>query len=123
MDFYGIYTPVITPHHEDGSIDEAGFAEVIEHLIHEGVHGIIIAGTTGEYYAQTMEERMRLLSLGVEIIKGRVPVIGGTGAMRTEDLHLTCQSGKISRCRCTTDCHTSLFCANGARKCPSCACR
>lgn len=94
MDFYGIYTPVITPHHEDGSIDEAGFAEVIEHLIHEGVHGIIIAGTTGEYYAQTMEERMRLLSLGVEIIKGRVPVIGGTGAMRTEDSILVAKAAK-----------------------------
>ena len=94
MDFYGIYTPVITPHHEDGSIDEAGFAEVIEHLIHEGVHGIIIAGTTGEYYAQTMEERMRLLSLGVEIIKGRVPVIGGTGAMRTEDSILLAKAAK-----------------------------
>lgn len=94
MDFYGIYTPVITPHHEDGSIDEAGFADVIEHLIHEGVHGIIIAGTTGEYYAQTMEERMRLLSLGVEIIKGRVPVIGGTGAMRTEDSILLAKAAK-----------------------------
>jgi len=94
MDFYGIYTPVITPHHEDGSIDEAGLAEVIEHLIHEGVHGIIIAGTTGEYYAQTMEERMRLLSLGVEIIKGRVPVIGGTGAMRTEDSILLAKAAK-----------------------------
>lgn len=94
MDFYGIYTPVITPHHEDGSIDEAGFAEVIEHLIHEGVHGIIIAGTTGEYYAQTMEERMRLLSLGVEIIKGRLPVIGGTGAIRTEDSILLAKAAK-----------------------------
>ena len=85
MDFYGIYTPVITPHHDDYSIDEAGFAAMIEHLISSGVHGIIIAGTTGEYYAQTMEERMRMLHLGVEIINGRVPSIGGTGAMRTED--------------------------------------
>ena len=85
MDFYGIYTPVITPHKENYAIDEEGFAQVIEHLISEGVHGIIIAGTTGEYYAQTMEERMRMLSLGVEIINGRVTSIGGTGAMRTED--------------------------------------
>ena len=94
MDFYGIYTPVITPHHDDGSIDEAGFADVIEHLISEGVHGIIIAGTTGEYYAQTTDERVRLLSLGVEIIGGRVPVIGGTGAMRTEDSIMLAQAAK-----------------------------
>ena len=85
MEFNGIYTPVITPHFDDFSIDEAGFARMINHLIDEGVHGIIIAGTTGEYYAQSMEERQRLLALGTEIVGGRVPVIGGTGAMRTED--------------------------------------
>ncbi|MGC6536935.1 MAG: dihydrodipicolinate synthase family protein [Candidatus Puniceispirillaceae bacterium] len=89
MDFYGIYTPVITPHHDDFSIDEQGFAAVIEHLISDGVHGIIIAGTTGEYYAQTMSERERMLALGTEIINKRVAVIGGTGALRTEDsIHL-----------------------------------
>ena len=85
MKFNGIYTPVITPHFDDFSIDEAGFARMINHLIDDGVHGIIIAGTTGEYYAQSMEERQRLLALGTEIVGGRVPVIGGTGAMRTED--------------------------------------
>ena len=85
MEFYGIYTPVITPHFDDYAIDEDGFASVIENLIADGVHGIIIAGTTGEYYAQSMEERVRMLNLGVEIINGRVPAIGGTGAMRTED--------------------------------------
>lgn len=94
MDFNGIYTPVITPHFDDYSIDEAGFAEVIEGLIADGVHGIIIAGTTGEYYAQTMEERQRMLHLGVEIINGRVPSIGGTGALRTEDSITLAQTAK-----------------------------
>ena len=94
MDFNGIYTPVITPHFDDYSIDEAGFAEVIEGLISDGVHGIIIAGTTGEYYAQTMEERQRMLHLGVEIINGRVPSIGGTGALRTEDSITLAQTAK-----------------------------
>ena len=85
MEFNGIYTPVITPYRDDYSIDETAYAACIEQLIADGVHGIIIAGTTGEYYAQTIEERVRLLSLGCEIIDGRLPVIGGTGAMRTED--------------------------------------
>ena len=94
MDFYGIYTPVITPHFNDFSIDEAGLETVIEHLIDQGVHGIIIAGTTGEYYAQTMEERTRLLALGTEIINKRVSVIGGTGAMRTEDSIMLAKAAK-----------------------------
>ena len=85
MQFEGIYTPVITPHRSDHSIDEAAFGEVIEHLIASGVHGLIIAGTTGEYYVQTMEERFHLMGLAKEIIKHRLPLIVGTGAMRTED--------------------------------------
>ena len=85
MDFHGIYTPVITPFRDDHSVDEAGYAAVIEKLIADGVHGIIVAGTTGEYYAQTAEERVRLLKLGVEVVGGRIPVIAGTGAIRTED--------------------------------------
>lgn len=96
MDFYGIYTPVITPHHDDYSINEAGYGDVIESLISAGVHGIIIAGTTGEYYAQTMAERKHMLNLGVEIINGRVPVIGGTGALRTEDSIELAQAAKAA---------------------------
>ena len=85
MQFEGIYTPVITPHRSDHSIDETAFGQVIEHLISSGVHGLIIAGTTGEYYVQTMEERFHLMGLAKEIIKNRLPLIVGTGAMRTED--------------------------------------
>jgi hypothetical protein len=46
MSFRGI----ITPFHEDGSIDRDGFLAMMEHLIGAGVHGIIIDGTTGEHY-------------------------------------------------------------------------
>ena len=117
MDFNGIYTPVITPHFDDYSIDEAGFAEVIEGLISDGVHGIIIAGTTGEYYAQTMEERQRMLHLGVEIINGRVPSIGGTGALRTEDSITLAQTAK-SWHRCDVVARHIL--SQRAEKMPSC---
>ena len=50
-----------------------------------GVHGLIVAGTTGEYYAQTPEERIEMMSLARDLIRGRVPMIVGTGAIRTED--------------------------------------
>ena len=85
MRFEGIYTPVVTPYHADFSINRDGFAEAIEHLIATGVHGIIVAGTTGEYYAQTAEERVGMMTLAKELIKGRLPLIIGTGAIRTED--------------------------------------
>ena len=85
MQFEGIYTPVVTPHNEDFSINFKAFAATIEHLIASGVHGLIIAGTTGEYYAQTTPERIDLMKRAKDIIAGRLPLIVGTGAMRTED--------------------------------------
>jgi 4-hydroxy-tetrahydrodipicolinate synthase len=85
MRFEGIIPPIITPHASDGSIDEAGFATVAERLIEAGVHALIVGGTTGEYYAQTKEERVRLMHLGREVIGGRVPMIVGVGAIHTDD--------------------------------------
>ncbi|MEM0943394.1 MAG: dihydrodipicolinate synthase family protein, partial [Pseudomonadota bacterium] len=85
MQFEGIYTPVVTPHTADHEIDREKFAEVLEFLIASGIHGALVAGTTGEYYAQTMEERLELMRLAKDILGTRLPLIVGTGAMRTED--------------------------------------
>ena len=85
MQFEGIYTPIVTPYHDDFSLNAPALAATVEHLITSGVHGIIVAGTTGEYYAQTMEERLSLMGQVHDLIAGRVPLIVGTGAMRTED--------------------------------------
>ena len=85
MHFEGIYTPVITPFHSDGSVDKEGFAAVLEFLIDAGTHGIVVAGTTGEYYAQTAEERTHLMQYAHQVINGRLPMMVGVGAIRTED--------------------------------------
>ena len=85
MQFEGIYTPVITPFHNDGSVDKEGFAEILEFLIDAGTHGIVVAGTTGEYYAQTAEERTHLMQYAHQVINGRLPMMVGVGAIRTED--------------------------------------
>ncbi|MEM8632400.1 MAG: dihydrodipicolinate synthase family protein [Pseudomonadota bacterium] len=94
MQFEGIYTPVVTPYHDDFSLNEAALAATVEHLIASGVHGIIVAGTTGEYYAQTPEERIDLMGRVKDLIGGRVPLIVGTGAMRTEDSVLYADAAK-----------------------------
>lgn len=85
MTFEGIYTPAITPLAADGTIDRAAFAEVLELLIAAGVHGIIIAGSTSEYYSHTPQERTDLAAFAREVIGTRLPLIIGTGAIRTED--------------------------------------
>ncbi|MEM1362476.1 MAG: dihydrodipicolinate synthase family protein, partial [Pseudomonadota bacterium] len=85
MRFEGIYTPIVTPYHADFSLNDAALAETVEHLITAGVHGIIVAGTTGEYYAQSADERLDLMARMKTLVNDRVPLIVGTGAMRTED--------------------------------------
>jgi 4-hydroxy-tetrahydrodipicolinate synthase len=85
MKFEGIYTPAITPLNAQGQIDQTAFAEVLESLIAAKVHGIIIGGSTGEYYAQTAQERFDLGNWAKEVIGSRTALIIGTGAVRTED--------------------------------------
>jgi len=86
MKFEGIYPPVITPFNDDYSIDYQGFEKMIEYLIDSSaVHGIIVGGTTGESYALTREERVEMMGVAREVIRGRLPMIVGIGAIRTED--------------------------------------
>lgn len=85
MKFEGIYTPVITPYKEDGSIDRDAFASHIDSLVQAGVHGIVNGGSTGEYYAQSMQERIEMAQLAKQVIGERVPLVVGTVAIRLED--------------------------------------
>ena len=85
MKFEGIYTPIVTPYNADYSINYEGIEPIVEELISAGIHGIIVAGTTGEYYAQSQAERLQLMRVCKEIINDRLPLIIGTGAIRTEE--------------------------------------
>ncbi|MCP4386634.1 MAG: dihydrodipicolinate synthase family protein [Hyphomicrobiales bacterium] len=81
--FTGIIPPVITPFRDDYSIDEAGYAEVIDDLIACGVHSVIVGGTTGEVYALSAKERIRQFGFAKDVINGRVPMICGVNDMTT----------------------------------------
>ena len=56
----GIYAPVITPFHADGQVDFDALAELVDRLVGAGVHGLISGGSTGENYAETVEERLTI---------------------------------------------------------------
>lgn len=84
MNFDGIWTPVVTPFSEDGAINFNSLERVVDTLIEQGVHGLIIGGTTGEYYALTKEERKEVLSFVAEHAKGRVPIMAGINATTTD---------------------------------------
>ena len=83
--FEGIYTPVVTPHHPDHSVNWDALADVIDYLIDAGVHGLISGGSTGENYAQTTAERIEIAQFTKERIGTRAQFIVGTGAMLTQE--------------------------------------
>lgn len=92
--FDGIYTPIITPYHVDGTVDRDALGQVVEHLIASGVHGVITGGSTGENYAQTVKERVELARLTHDIVQSRVPLVMGTGAMLTDDSIALAEAGR-----------------------------
>ncbi|MTI44421.1 dihydrodipicolinate synthase family protein [Roseibium hamelinense] len=85
MIFEGIYTPIVTPYDETGTVVWDALEAMIDHLVASGVHGVISGGSTGENYTQTVEERLELAAFTKNKLAGRLPLIVGTGSMRTPD--------------------------------------
>jgi len=85
MRFQGIYTPIITPFSMDGSVDWDAYARVIEYQIESGVAGIIVGGSTGEFYAMSKEERIQQFKFAAERIQDRVEFLAGVNDMRVDE--------------------------------------
>ncbi|MCM1122512.1 MAG: 4-hydroxy-tetrahydrodipicolinate synthase [Eubacterium sp.] len=82
--FKGAGVAIVTPFHEDGSINYEKFAELVEEQIAGGTDAIIVCGTTGEASTLTHEEHLDLIRFCAEKVNGRVPVVAGTGSNCTE---------------------------------------
>ncbi len=82
--FKGAGVAIVTPFHEDGSIHYEKFAQLVEEQIAGGTDAIIVCGTTGESSTLTHEEHLDLIRFCVETVKGRVPVVAGTGSNCTQ---------------------------------------
>lgn len=75
----GSIPPLLTPF-RNGEVDYDTYVRMVQMQIDEGSHGILVTGTTSEPATLTTEERNRLVSITVEIVKGRVPVVAATGS-------------------------------------------
>ena len=86
VNWHGSFAVIVTPFTKEGEIDEAAYRKVVDLVIEAGCHGVISAGSTGEFFLMTHEERKHVFSVAVEQAAGRVPVIAGTSAIRTEEV-------------------------------------
>lgn len=82
--FAGSLVAIVTPFRK-GKLDERAFGDLIEWQIVNGTNGIVPCGTTGESATLTHDEHHRVVKLAVEVARGRVPVIAGTGSNSTEE--------------------------------------
>jgi 4-hydroxy-tetrahydrodipicolinate synthase len=93
--FKGSMVAIVTPFKDD-KIDEAAFKKLIDFQIKNGTSAIVPCGTTGESATLDYEEHDRVIELTVEYVKGRVPVIAGTGSNSTKEaIMLTKHAKKV----------------------------
>lgn len=81
----GILTALATPYDASGRSDLKALEKLVEFLVSNGVHALIPGGSTGEYYAQTPEERKAVLERVAEVVNGRIPLYVGANSMRPEE--------------------------------------
>ncbi len=93
--FKGSITALITPF-KNGAFDETAYQAFIEWQIDEGTDGFVPCGTTGESPTLTHDEHMRVTELCVEVAKGKVPVIAGTGSNSTAEAIMLTEHAKTA---------------------------
>jgi 4-hydroxy-tetrahydrodipicolinate synthase len=84
MKLTGSMCAIVTPF-KNGEVDTAALEELIEGQIEGGTSGIVPCGTTGESATLSHEEHMKVVAHTVKCVRGRVPVIAGTGSNSTEE--------------------------------------
>lgn len=103
--FRGSMVALVTPMQVDGSVDYQSLANLVEFHIENNTSAIVSMGTTGESATLNMDEHCEVMRSTVEMVKGRIPVIAGTGANSTsEAIELTrcAQQGGADACLLVT---------------------
>jgi len=82
--FMGVYPPVVTVFTNGGEIDSIKTSRFMHYLIEQGIHGLFVGGSTGEASLMTPEQRKQIIQIGIEVARGRLPVLAGTGCNGTK---------------------------------------
>src|SRR5208283_357471 len=82
---HGVVPPIVTPFNSTHQIDKDRLRDLTSYLLDAGVQGIVACGSTGEFPLMSLEERKMVTEIVAEAVNGKVPVIEGVTAVRTED--------------------------------------
>ena len=82
--FHGSITALITPF-KNGEIDWPAFENLVEWQVENGTHGLVPCGTTGECPTLSHDEHNAIVERCIDVVKGRIPIIAGTGSNSTKE--------------------------------------
>ena len=95
-----VLTAIVTPFHQDGSVDFESFRRLAAHLVDNGSDGLVVAGTTGEAPTLTDEEKVELFAVAIDAVGDRATVVANTGTYDTaHSVHLTGEAHDARRPR------------------------
>ncbi len=86
VDWQGYIPAITTPFDEEQRLDLKMLVALLEWLAEEGMHGIVLAGTTGEWFSMTAAEKAALFTTAGEVLKGRMTLIGGCNAFTAREV-------------------------------------
>jgi 4-hydroxy-tetrahydrodipicolinate synthase len=96
--FCGVYTALITPFNDDGSVDFNSLSKLLELQCKSGVDGVVACGTTGESSTLSKKEHEEIIEFCVKEINGRIKVIAGTGSNSTDSTILFTKFATKAKC-------------------------
>ena len=85
MQLRGCGTALVTPFHQDGSIDDAALRNLVAWQIESGIDFLVPCGTTGETPTLTHDEWLHVIDATIEVAAGRVPIVAGATSNATHD--------------------------------------
>jgi len=83
--FHGVFPYLVSPVDGDGRILDDVLGRLVDHLINQGVHGLVPLGSTGEFAYLNWEQRRRVVEVVIEANDGRVPIVAGVAATASSD--------------------------------------
>lgn len=86
VDWKGYWPAAPTPFTKEGAFDERSMRALIDHYVEAGVHGVLINGSAGEWWAQSPDERVRTAEVAVQQAAGRIPVIVGCTSFTADEV-------------------------------------
>ena len=85
MKIKGIYTPIVTPFAKNNEIDYESLETILKFLLKKQIHGIVVGGTTGEYFSLNFQERIQLFDFVKKKVGNKCQLIAGTTSINANE--------------------------------------